>query len=401
MKFKLTLAVVAALLAGCRRAEPVRATPGPLVVEVAVVGMRDVPIVKEWVGTLDGRVNAEIRGQVTGYLMRQAYQEGAFVRKGQPLFEIDPRPFEAALNEARGRLAQSESSVQQAVGNLAQARARLGKAELDVKRYTPLAKTKAISQEEMDNAVQSRLEAQAAVEAAQAAIEAAKSNVEAAKAAVYDSEVKLGFTKVTAPIDGIAGLARIQVGDLVSPSGIALTTVSQVDPIKAYFTLSEQEYLAQQRTGGPGQWAKNLELVLADGSVYGQRGSFFMADRQVDLATGALRMAALFPNPGNVLRPGQYGRIRAVMGVRRGAPIVPQRAVMELQGAYQLAVVGNDNKVEIRTVKMGERQGSEWVVDDGARPGERVVVEGLQKVRSGVTVNPTASPAASQKPGGK
>ncbi len=388
MRLKLTLAVVGVLLAGCRREDPVRATQGPPVVEVASVGMRDVPIVKEWIGTLDGRVNAEIRGQVTGYLLRQAYQEGAFVRKGQLMFEIDPRPFEAALNESRGRLAQAESSVLVAAGNLAQNKARLGKAELDVKRYAPLAKTKAISQEEMDNAVQSRLEAQAAVEAAQAAIEAAKSNVAAAKATVYDAEVKLGFTRITAPIDGIAGLARIQVGDLVSPSGMPLTMVSQVDPIKAYFTLSEQEYLAQQRTGGPGQWAKNLELVLADGSVYGQRGSFFMADRQVDLATGALRMAALFPNPGNMLRPGQYGRVRAVMGVRKGAPIVPLRAVMELQGAYQLAVVEGDNKVTIRTAKMGERQGSDWVVDDGVQPGEKVIVEGLQKVRSGVTVNP-------------
>jgi membrane fusion protein (multidrug efflux system) len=309
------------------------------------------------------------------------------------MFEIDSRPFQAALNEAKGRLAQAESGIQQAAGNLAQNKARLGKAELDVKRYAPLAKTQAISQEEMDNAIQSRLEAQAAVEASQAGIETAKASVVAAKAAVYDAEVKLGFTSITSPIDGIAGLARIQVGDLVTPAGPPLTTVSTLDPIKAYFTISEQEYLAQGRAGGTSKWAKNLELVLADGSVYAHKGMFFMADRQVDVGTGALRIAALFKNPGNVLRPGQYGRVRAVMGVRKDAALVPQRAVMELQGSYQVAVVGSDNKVTIRTVRMAERSGSMWVVDEGLRPGERVVVEGLQKVRSGVVVNPKTAAA--------
>jgi len=355
---------------------------------VAVVTQRDVPTVREWVGTLDGYVNAEIRGQVTGYLLRQAYKEGAFVRKGDLLFEIDPRPFQAALNEAKGRLAQAQSSVQQAEGNLAQAKARLGKAELDVKRYAPLVKTKAISQEEMDNAVQSRLEAQASVDASVAAIETAKASVVAAQAAVYDAEVKLGFTKISAPVEGIAGLARIQVGDLVSPTGNPLTTVSTVNPIKAYFTISEQEYLAQQRAGGPDRWARNLELVLADGSVYAHKGSFYMADRQVDVGTGALRMAALFPNPGNVLRPGQYGRVRCVMGVRKGAAVVPQRAVVELQGGYQVAVVDAQNKVTMRAVRVADRLGSLWVVEEGLQPGERVIVEGLQKVRTGVVVIP-------------
>jgi membrane fusion protein (multidrug efflux system) len=389
------------LLTSCRQpgsgATPAPA-PAPVDVEVAQVAARDAPIVKEWVGTLDGRVNAEIRGQVTGYLLRQAYREGSFVRRGDLLFEIDPRPFQAALNEAKGRQAQAESGVQQAAGNLAQNQARLGKAELDVKRYAPLAKTKAISQQEMDNAVQSRLEVQAAVEASLAGIETAKASVVAAKAAVYDAEVKLGFTSISSPIDGIAGLARIQVGDLVSPAGLPLTTVSTLDPIKAYFTISEQEYLAQQRAGGPDKWAKNLDLVLADGSVYARKGTFFMADRQVDVGTGALRIAALFPNPGNVLRPGQYGRVRAVMGVRKDAAVVPQRAVIELQGSYQVAVVGGDNKVTIRTVRMAERSGSMWVVEEGLRPGERVIVEGLQKVRSGAVVNPkTAAANASGK----
>jgi len=390
----LFVAAVPILLTSCRQPGSGAApAPAPVDVEVAQVAARDVPIVKEWVGTLDGRVNAEIRGQVTGYLLRQAYREGSFVRRGDLLFEIDPRPFQAALNEAKGRLAQAESSVHQAAGNLAQNKARLGKAELDVKRYAPLAKTKAISQEEMDNAIQGRLEAQAAVEASQAGIETAQASVVAAKAAVYDAEVKLGFTTIASPIDGIAGLARIQVGDLVSPAGLPLTTVSTLDPIKAYFTISEQEYLAQQRAGGPGKWAKNLDLVLADGSVYAHKGTFFMADRQVDVGTGALRIAALFPNPGNVLRPGQYGRVRAVMGVRKDAALVPQRAVIELQGSYQVAVVGSDNKVTIRAVRMAERSGSLWVVEEGLRPGERVIVEGLQKVRSGAVVNPKSAAA--------
>ena len=385
---------VAVALTNCHRPDPVAAgPPAPVDVEVAQVAARDVPIVKEWIGTLDGRVNAGIRGQVTGYLLRQAYLDGSFVRRCDPLFEIDARPFEAALNEAKGRLAQVESGVQQAAGNLAQSQARLGKAELDVKRYTPLVKSRAISQEEMDNAVQSRLEAQAGVEASRAGIETAKASVVAAKAAVYDAEVKLGFTRIASPIDGIAGLATIKVGDLVTPAGVPLTTVSTVNPIKAYFTISEQEYLAQQRAGGGNQWAKNLELVLSDGSVYAHKGTFFMADRQVDVGTGALRIAALFPNPGNVLRPGQYGRVRAVMGVRKGAAVVAQRAVTELQGSYQVALVGDGNKVTIRTVRMGERSGSMWVVEEGLRPGERVIVEGLQKVRSGVVVNPRMSAA--------
>lgn len=383
---------------GCRPQQAVQATPVPVDVVVATVTTQDVPLVKEWIGTLDGRVNAEIRGQVSGYLMRQVYAEGSFVRKGQLMFEVDPRPFEATLNQARGNLGQAESAVQQAVANLAQSQARLGKAELDVKRYAPLVKTKAISQEEMDNAAQAELEGRAAVESAQAAIETAKAAVAAAGAAVYDAEVRLSFTRILSPIDGIAGLARIQVGDLVSPTGTVLTTVSTLDPIKVYFSVSEQEYMAQHRaTQGstPNQWARDLSLVLADGSVYGHKGTFFMTDREVDVTTGALRLAALFPNPGNVLRPGQYGRVRATVGMRKGAALVPQRAVAELQGSYQVAVVGGDNKATIRNVRMGERVGSLWVVEEGVEPGERVVVEGIQKVRSGAVVNPrAATPAA-------
>lgn len=359
-------------------------------VEVATVAVQDVPITKEWVGTLDGRVNAQIRAQVSGYLMKQNYTEGTFVQKGQLLFEIDPRPFQAALNLAKGSLAQAEANVQMARANLAQNKARLGKANLDVKRYTPLAKTKAISQEELDNAMQSQLEATAAVESTDAAIESGKAAIVSAKAAVEDAELKLSFTKIIAPINGIAGLAKAQVGDLISPTGGELTTVSTVDPIKAYFTVSEQEYLNRNsplQSASRGQSGK-LELVLADGSIYKHKGTFYMADRQVDIGTGTLRVAALFPNPGNFLRPGQYGRIRAVLDTRKNAILVPQRAVTELQGSYQVAVVGSDNTARIRKVKLGDRIGGLWVIEEGVAPGESVIVEGIQKVRDGVPVNP-------------
>lgn len=392
----LLLPFVTLWLAGCRHQETARAAAPPDV-QVVQVEVQDVPVFREWIGTLDGRVNAEIRGQVTGYLLRQVYREGAFVRKGQLLFEIDPRPFQAALNQANGNLAQAEGNLQQSIANLAQSKARLGKADLDVKRYTPLAKTKAISQEEMDNANQSRLEAQATVEAAQAGIEAARAGIVAAKAMVYDAEVKLGFTRIVSPIDGIAGLAKVQVGDLVTSSSGVLTTVSTVDPIKAYFTVSEQEYLARYRdfqAGGGGRSSHGLELILADGSVFGQKGTFFMADRQVDVGTGALRIAALFPNPGNILRPGQYCRVRAMIDFRKGAVLVPKRAVSELQGTFQVAIVGADNKVALRNVRLGQQSGNSWIVEEGVQPGERVIVEGLQKVRTGSTVNPT--PAAIQ-----
>lgn len=382
------LAVAALLLAGCQSQRAAVSMPAPEV-EVTPVVVRDVPITKEWVGTLDGRVNAEIRAQVSGYLMKQNYTEGSLVHKGQLLFEIDARPFQAALNLAKGSLAQAEGNLQQAHANLAQNRARLGKANLDVQRYTPLAKTKAISQEELDNAVQSQLEASAAVKSAEAAIESAKAAIMSAKAAVENAQLNLSFTKIVAPINGIAGLAKAQVGNLISPSGGELTTVSTVDPIKAYFTVSEQEYLdhdspLQSATRGAGG---KLELVLADGSVYKHKGTFYMADRQVDVGTGTLRVAALFPNPGNFLRPGQYGQLRAVLYTRKNATLVPERAVTELQGTYQVAVVTGDNITHIRRVKLGERIDGLWLVLDGVAAGENVIVEGVQKVRDGVPVH--------------
>ena len=383
---------LATLLASCEQQQRAAVRMTPPVVEVADVVVRDVPIVKEWIGTLDGRVNAGIRAQVSGYVMAQAYKEGSFVHKGQLLFQIDPRPFEAVLNQARGNQAQAESNVQLARANLAQNEARLGKADLDVKRYAPLVKTRAISQEEMDNALQSQLEARAAVQSTRAAIESAQAAVAAVKAAVYDTEVQLEFTKIKAPIDGIAGIAKVQVGDLASPTSGELTMVSAVDPIKAYFTVSEQEYIAQH--GGQAGPSAELEIILADGSLYPHKGRLFLEDRQVDVGTGALRMAALFPNPGNFLRPGQYARVRSVVSTQKAATLVPERAVGELQGGYQVAVVNRDNTVSIRNVRVGPRIGGLWVIEEGVAPGERVVAEGLQKVRNGSSVTPQPYPQA-------
>ncbi len=380
----------------------------PLDVEVVKVEQKDVPIYQEWIGTLDGMVNAEIRAQVSGYLLSKNYTEGSLVRKGQLLFEIDARPFKAALDQAKAELARAEGQVTQTEGQLLQSQAQLaqrqadqGRTQLDVDRYTPLAKAKAITDQELDNAVQANLAAKAqvkaavaGVETAKAAIIAAKAAVAAAKAALQTASLNLGFTRITSPIDGIAGIAQAQVGNLVSPTSEALTTISTVDPIKVYFTPSEQEYLNFNRanpTQSELEAARSrleLELVLVDGTVYPQKGRFYVRDRQVDQKTGAIRVAGVFPNPSDLLRPGQYGRVRAVMSVRRDALIVPQRAVSELQGSYQVAVVGDDNKVSFRPVKVGNRVGSMWIIDEGLVSGERIVAEGTQKVRPNAVVNP-------------
>ncbi len=410
------LALLVAVLSS-KSKPPAQAMPAPEV-EVAQVEQKDVPIYSEWIGTLDGMVNAEMTAQVSGYLLRQVYTEGSFVRKGELLFEIDPRPLQAALDQAKGELAKAQAQLTQADGQLLQAQAQLaqseanqGKTQLDVDRYTPLAREKAITDQELDNAVQANLAAKAqvkassaGVETAKAAIVAAKAAVAAAEAAVETAELNLGFTKVTSLIDGIAGIAQAQVGNLVSPTSGPLTTVSTVDPIKVYFTPTEQEYLNFTRTN-PTQSQRDaassrleLELVLADGTTYPQKGRFFVADRQVDQRTGAIRIAGIFPNPGNILRPGQYGRVRAVTSIREGALLVPQRAVTELQGSYQVAVVGGDNKVSIRPVKVGDRIGSMWIIEEGLNPGERVVAEGTQKVRPDVVVNPKPFVAPSPTP---
>jgi RND family efflux transporter MFP subunit len=357
-------------------------------VEVAQVQQQDVPIYGEWIGTLDGLVNADVRAQVTGYLLRQGYQEGAFVKKGQLLFEIDPRPFQAALDQAEGQLAQAKAL-------LANAQAVQGRTQLDVERYTPLAKEQAASQQDLDNAVQNNL-------AAKATVATAEAQIKTDQAAVETARINLDFTRLVAPIEGIAGQAQLQVGALVTLSSGPVTSVSTVDPIKVYFTVSEPQYLAWRKrfpTEATRQAAdKNLrlELILADGSTYPREGSFYFADRQVDVGTGAIRIAGLFPNPANILRPGGYGKVRAVIRQQQGALLVPQRAVSELQGGYQVAVVGADNKVNVRTVTVGDRIGTQWIITDGLKPGERVVAEGVQKVRSGAQVNPRPFAAQAQ-----
>ena len=362
---------------GCGKSEQQQARPPE--VEVVQVEQKDVPIYNEWVGTLEGLVNAQIRPQVTGYLVRQNYKEGSFVRKGQLLFEVDPRTFQAALDQTKGQLANAEQQ-------LAQAEANQVKAQLDVDRYIPLAKEQAVSQQALDNAVQTNLAAQAQVRAAKAQINAAKAQVDAA-------QLNLGFTNIVSLIDGVAGVAQAQIGDLVSQTTL-LTTVSTLDPIKVYFPVSERGYLNYIRENpdvakrAAQEKKLALELILADGRRYPHKGSFSFADRHVDVKTGTLRLEGLFPNPGNILRPGQFARVRAITTTKKDALLVPQRAVSELQGSYQVAVVGNDNKVSIRPVKVGERVATQWVVDEGLKPGERVVAEGIQRVKAGLTVNP-------------
>lgn len=387
-------------MSGCAKTTAA-GNPPPPDVEVAVVAQKDLPRVREWIGTLDGLVNAAIKAEVTGYLLTQNYAEGSFVRKGQLLFEIDPRPLQAAYAQAMGQLAQARAQVEQARTGLLQAQAQLlsaeanqKKAQLDEDRYVPLAEQQAITQQDLDNARQSNrsLQAQVAaskaqVETSKAQIEAAQAGVTAAAAAVDTAKVNLGFTKLTSPIDGIAGVAMVQVGNLVSPASNAVTTVSTLDPIKANFTVSEQEYL---RLTGIGSQLSNmpLELILADGTVVPQKGRFSFADRQVDVSTGAIQMTGLFPNTGNRLRPGQYAKVRATIGLRLGALMVPQRSVNETQGSYMVAVVDPNNTIRFTPVKVGERIGSDWVIEDGLKPGERVVTDGLFKIRPGAPVTP-------------
>jgi membrane fusion protein, multidrug efflux system len=365
-KTHITLSVVAALwLAGCK--EKPKPTPPPPTVEVTTVIQADVPIYHEWIGSLDGLTNAEIRAQVTGYLISQNYREGDPIKRGDLLFEIDPRPFQAVLDQDKGLLAQAEANY--------------GKTELDVKRYAPLVKDKAISQEEYDDAVQADLQAKAAVVSAQAQVEQA--------------EINLGFTKITSPIDGIASIAKGQIGNLVGPSSGELTTVSMVDPIKAYFNVTEQAYIRftklYQGESDRSERLKQLEiqLILGDGSVYSHLGKIYAPDRQIGQTTGALRVEALFPNPDLALRPGQFARVKLKFEVEHNALLVPQRAVAELQGSFQVDEVDADNKVHIQAVQVGERQGSMWVIKDGLHLGDRIIVEGIQKVREGIPVNTT------------
>src|SRR5271170_5845930 len=386
----LCLAVVVLVVGAMRPKHASGAPPGgPADVEVVQVEQKDVPIFGEWIGTLDGLVNADVRAQVTGYLQRQGYQEGAFVKKGQLLFEIDPRPFQAALDQAQGQLAQAKAALANAV-------AVQGRTDLDVKRYRPLAQEQAASQQDLDNAVQNNL-------AALASVETAKALIKTSEAAVETANINLEFTRLVAPIDGIAGQAQLQVGALANPSSGPVTSVSTVNPIKVYFTVGEPQYL-EWRKRFPTEASRleadknlRLQLILADGSTYAHEGTFYFADRQVNESTGAIRIAGLFPNPGNVLRPGGYAKVRAVIRLQPNALLVPQRAVSELQGGYQVAVVDGDNKVSIRSINVGDRVGTQWVVQDGLKVGERVVAEGIQKVRPGMQVNP--KPFALATPG--
>src|SRR5579863_1127067 len=383
----MALVAVVFFFAGHSGAKPTAQTPPPPVVEVAPVNQKDVPIYSEWIGTLTGQVNADIKAQVTGYLLSQNYKEGSYVKKGELLFEIDPRPLQAALDQAKGQLAQAQAQLGQYEARLATAQANELKSQLDVEKYGPLAKADAVSKQDLDNAVQTNLANQAQEQAAKAAISAAKAQIQANQAAVETATINLDFTRIVSPIDGIVGIAQAQVGDLVSTNSGVLTTVSTLDPIKDYFSVSEQEYLSlrKQFSGSNAEHWK-LQLILADGTTYSRPGEFYFADRQVNPNTGAIQLAALFANPGNILRPGQYGKIRAIVRVQQNALLIPQAAVNEQQGSYLVAVVDKDNRVSTRPVQVGERTGTMWVIQDGLKPGERVIVEGQQNLKPGMPV---------------
>jgi len=353
------LPVLFCSVAACKKKEA--AAPPPPAVEVVNVVQQDVPVSMEWVASTDGSVNANIRPQVDGYLISQNYREGDVVRKGQVLFRIDPRVFQTNLDQARGQLAQQE--------------ARWATAKANLKRVKPLAAQNAVSQKDLDDATGTEQSTHAAVIAARAEVEKAR--------------LDLGFTRVTSLIDGVAGIAKAQIGDLVGPNhGGELTTVSTVNPIRVYVPISEQQYLKSMENRSNKTEKTELELILADGSTFPHKGEISFADRQVDPKTGTIKVATLFPNPGNLLRPGQFAKVRARIGIERNALLVPQRAVTEMQGKLLVAVVGRDNKVSIRPVETGQRVGSLQVVSKGLQPGENVVAEGVQKVKDGMPVNP-------------
>ncbi len=379
-----TLFVAMFGLSGCSEKPAAPPAGGAMPVSVVTVHEQDVPIGNEWVGTLDGFVNAQIQPQVSGYLLRQNYREGSTVSKGQVLFQIDPRPFQALVDQAEGQIGQAK-------GQLAQAQAQMGLAQINVNRDTPLAEQRAIAQSQLDNDKQQLAQTAAAVESAKAQIATAQANINTAK-------LNLGFTEVRSLISGVAGQATIQVGNLVSPQSV-LTAVSQMDPIKVFFSLSDSEYLALTKRAGSADLLKSastlpLTLTLADGTKYGHTGHIQFVDRQMNQQTGAIRIAAVFPNPGNLLRPGQFGRVSAETHVQHNAVLVPQAAVQELQGIQQAFVVGPDNKVKVVNLKLGSQVGTDWVVESGLPTGSQVIVDNLQKLREGVPVAPHAAPPA-------
>jgi membrane fusion protein, multidrug efflux system len=361
------------LLAACEKKQSGPPKAAPTQVSVATVEQRDVEIYGDWVATLDGYVNAQIQPQVSGYLIKQDYQEGSVVHVGDVLFEIDPRPFQATLDQTEGQLAQAQ--------------AQLGLADINVKRDSPLVKARAVAQSQLDNDVQQQAAQHASVSTAQANVEQAQLN--------------LGFTKVRSLVTGIAGRAQTQVGNLVSPS-TTLTSVSQVNPIKVYFAISEQEYLAlsgRVKAGGKADLLRSgnsvpLQLTLGNGSIYPYKGQIVFVDRQINAQTGTIQVAGSFSNPQNLLRPGQFGRIKAETEVRHDVLLLPQRAVNELQGSYQVAVVAPDNTVQIRTVELGPQIGSDWIITRGIKPNERVATEGVSSLKDGMRVSPQQSAAA-------
>ncbi|MGP8153628.1 MAG: efflux RND transporter periplasmic adaptor subunit [Smithella sp.] len=355
----IVISLVFLFIPGCNRGQ--KTNDLPITVQIADVVRQDVPVYSEWIGTTDGNINATIRAQVQGYLIKQNYKEGDFVKKGQLLFEIDSRPFRAALDQAKGQLAEQQ--------------AKWLTAKADLARIIPLAQQNAISKKDLDDANGLEQTTHAAVISAQASVEKAR--------------LDLDFTKIQSPIDGIAGIAITQIGNLVGPGSIEeLTTVSNVNPIKVYVSVGEEEYLKIVENGKHSFKDIPLKLILSSGSIHPYKGYFSLADRQVDVKTGTLKLVAFFSNPGNVLRPGQFAKVIAKIEIEKNALLVPQRAVTELQGSHQVAVVGMGNKIDIRLVKVGERIGSFWVIDEGLKPGEKVVVEGIQKIRQGMIVNP-------------
>jgi len=368
---------------GCEKKTVQTEAPPPPEVLVTQVVKADVPIVGEWVGTLDGSENADIRARVTGYLQKRDYQEGGYVKEGDLLFEIDPRPFEAALAEAKSQLAQQQA-IQLAT-------------KADFERSQELFDKKVISVQEFENKRQLN--------------EANVAKVGALEAAVQTAQLNLDFTKITAPVDGIAGLAQAQIGDLVGTGGseTTLTTVSKIDPIRLYFPLSEKDYqehatlLKQAMQKPDSERQEVIEMVFADGTVYPQKGKFSFVNRQVDPTTGTILIAANFPNPDHALRPGQFAKARAAIDKISGALLVPERALVELQGSYQIGVLGEDNKAEIRPIKIGPRFNRQIVVTEGLKEGEKVIVEGIQKVRPGMilTAKPYQEPKAGTADSGK
>ena len=402
-RLPLALAALVLSLSGCSNAP---APPRLTAVSVAKPVQRDVPLYSEWIGTTVGFIDADIHSKVAGYLLAQDYQEGSVVKTGDVLFEVDPRPFQAVVDQANAQVNVAEAGLTQAKADVDAAKAEIDRAEaaqlkteLDVRRYTPLAVDGTVSQQELDDAVQSNLANLASVASAKgkydrskASVTAAEAQIGVARSSLQAADLNLGFTKIKSPVNGIAGIHAANIGDLVGAGEqTRLTTVSQIDPILVQFPISEQEYLKLRNffLAKAGTLQSSLDLILSDGSIYPIKGKIDIVGREVEASTGTLRIRAIFPNPGNVLRPGQYSRIRAATSVHKGALLVPQRAVHELQGEFELALLGTDNKVAFKTVKAANRVGSYWVIEQGLNPTDRVVVEGLQNIKSGQTVDPT------------